>query len=1475
MKHKIVLFALLAPLTSIPTVASAYDFSAVAPSGQRLYYNIVDNAVTVTSQIDSYPYYSTRPTGDIIIPDNVEFNNVIYPVTAIGTDAFGFCSDITSVTVPSSVTIIGACAFSNCYNIESITLLGAVTTIGHEAFISCNRLSSFTIPNTVSNIGYDAFMACYDLASIFIPASVTSIGYGIFSSCHNLTSITVDENNPVYDSRGNCNAIIETSDNELISGCQNTIIPNSVTAISNNAFEGLVNLTTITIPTSVVSIGRYAFYNSGLTSIDIPGSVSVIEQATFLNCYSLASISFSSSLTTIKKYAFQGCSSLTSLTIPDNITSIEESAFGECGGLTSIVVSEGNPNYDSRNNCNAIIESSSNTLIAGSNNTVIPPDVTTLGKKTFFGCNFTSFTIPASVSFIDDYALFACYNLNELYVQAEVSPTLGEQAFFGMDMNIPVYVPCGSLADYQSADGWSQFTNIQEVFNYTVSVSGNDDAWGSAAVTTNPSCADNSATITATSNCGFRFVRWEDAAGATVSTDNPFTLAVTQDTALTAVFETGGTRISLVCPSGQTLYYLLDCANHTATVVPENDSYPYYTTYPTGGLTIPSSITANGGTFSVTSIGRSAFEGCFNITSVTIPSTVTTIDNSALENTGIQSLTIPNSVTNIGYSAFRDCSKLTSITIPSSVTGIGGNAFLYCSKLTSITVDAGNTTYDSRNNCNAIIETATNKLITGCDPTAIPNTVVTIGSFAFAMFKDFPSIFIPNSVTSIEEQAFYCGFRVNTIVVDAENTHYDSRENCNAIIETSTNKLILGCINTIIPNTVTCIGSNAFVSCSNLTSITIPGSVTSIGPEAFRGCNLTEVISLATIPPTLSYLVFHNISHDAFSVISVYVPCGKVADYQAADEWNQFTNIQERFPYTVTATSADNTMGTAAVTTDPTCANNSTTVAATPNCGYRFVRWENAAGNTVSTDNPCTLTVSRDTTLIAVFETGETRISLVCPSGQMLYYRLDCTNLTATVVPQNGSNPYYTTEPAGNLVIPSSIEYGNNTYTVTTIGENAFRYCTSLTSAVIPNSITSIGGHAFFDCWGIESLSIGNSVETIGFEAFASCYGLSSITVAADNTHFDSRNNCNAIIVTATNTLIAGCQTTVIPNSVTAIGDNAFGNCETLTTIHIPSAVSYIHERAFMNCSGLISMTVDADNTHYDSRENCNAIIETSTNTLIAGCRNTVIPNSVTSIAEYAFRYCSYLTSITIPSKVASIGSESFYGCSNLAQITLLAPIPPSIGNTTFQYVSTDIPVNIPCGTLSAYQASNRWSSFTNLIEGDLFPYSLSVTSAHSAMGSAAVTVQPTCANNGATITATPNSGYLFDHWSDGNTDNPRTLTITQDSLLTAIFGIGATTDTAIHIHMEMVGDSLFSQENQSMVVTHPDSTYVKLRFDVEPTAERIEVLDQAQNLVATFYNATEEHIFRLTTGFYTIRAVFPGGATFEGTIDFTNELQE
>ena len=225
-----------------------------------------------------------------------------------------------------------------------------------------------------------------------------------------------------------------------------------------------------------------------------------------------------------------------------------------------------------------------------------------------------------------------------------------------------------------------------------------------------------------------------------------------------------------------------------------------------------------------------------------------------------------------------------------------------------------------------------------------------------------------------------------------------------------------------------------------------------------------------------------------------------------------------------------------------------------------------------------------------------------------------------------------------------------NTYL---IANEAFKDCQSLISVTIPNGVKVIGDGAFLGCKSLTSVTIPNSVTEIGSNAFEGCSSLTSITVDAGNTHYDSRNNSNAIIETATNTLIAGCKTTTIPNSVTSIGDYAFSGCTSLTSITIPNSVTWIGSEAFVGCSSLQSITVDAGNTHYDSRNNCNAIIETETNTLIAGCKNTTIPNSVTEIEAGAFEGCSSLKSVTIPYSVTSIGYWAFDGCTSLTSITI------------------------------------------------------------------------------------------------------------------------------------------------------------------------------------------------------------------------------
>lgn len=264
-----------------------------------------------------------------------------------------------------------------------------VTKIGKQAFRFPKNVKSVTIPNSVTKIGEGAFWGSEGLTSITIPASVTHIGDYAFAECGGLTSITVAKKNRTYHSRGNCNAIIKTSTNTLIAGCKNTKIPDSVTSIAIGAFEGCYGLTKITIPSGVTSIGNSAFrYCDRLTSITIPAKVTRIEA-----------------------WAFSGCG-LTSITIPASVTSIEKTAF--IGNFSKIIVEKGNRKYDSRNNCNAIIETSTNTLITGCKNTTIPASVTSIGDWAFWGCNMIDITIPASVKSIGKEAFTYCNRLTSI-----------------------------------------------------------------------------------------------------------------------------------------------------------------------------------------------------------------------------------------------------------------------------------------------------------------------------------------------------------------------------------------------------------------------------------------------------------------------------------------------------------------------------------------------------------------------------------------------------------------------------------------------------------------------------------------------------------------------------------------------------------------------------------------------------------------------------------------------------------------------------------------------------------------------------------------------------------------------------------------------------------------------------------------------------------------------------------------------------
>lgn len=251
----------------------------------------------------------------------------------------------------------------------------------------------------MTNIDPDAFWGCTGLRSIEISANVTNIGERAFRGCNSLSSIKVAADNKVYDSRNNCNAIINTSNNELILGCSSTKIPNSVTSIGYGAFDG-----------------------SGVTSIEIPSSVIDIRRWAF-SCPNLSSIKLSEGLKSIDGEAFSG--TVRNIEIPASVTYIGEGSFCGCENLSSIKVAEGNTVYDSRDNCNAIIKTDTNELIAGCSSTKIPTDVTSIWGESFSG-SIRNVEIPASVTNIGYRPFGHCGDLKKITNYSSVELELAQ-----------------------------------------------------------------------------------------------------------------------------------------------------------------------------------------------------------------------------------------------------------------------------------------------------------------------------------------------------------------------------------------------------------------------------------------------------------------------------------------------------------------------------------------------------------------------------------------------------------------------------------------------------------------------------------------------------------------------------------------------------------------------------------------------------------------------------------------------------------------------------------------------------------------------------------------------------------------------------------------------------------------------------------------------------------------------------------------
>ena len=1310
-------------------------------------------------------FYGCSSLASVVIPDSV---------TSIGSSAFNGCSNLTSVVIGDDIDSIGKFAFDGCSKISYASIPGiaisyipktslesVVITSGQiisNSFYGCSSLTSVVIGDSVASIGDYAFYNCDSLTEIVIPDSVAAIGFNAFYGCSNLkdvyiTDIKVWLNIDTY-YYGNVNSygtlhILDNDGNEIT----DLVIPDSITSIPNYAFRNAKNIISVVIPDSVTSIGSYAFYDcDSLVSVTIPDSVTSIGYYAFYSCDSLTSITIPDSVTSIGNSAFEYCSNLkdvyitdikvwlnidtyyygnvnsygtlhildndgneiTDLVIPDSITSIPNYAFRNAKNIISVVIPDsvtsiGYAAFEYCSSLTSVVIGDSVTSIgyaafeycSSLTSVVIGDSVTSIGNYAFYNCDsLVSVTIPDSVTSIGEKAFSDCSSLVSVTIPDSVT-SIGEKAFYDCDSLVSVVIP-----DSVSAISDSTFYNCGKLISIIIP--------DSVTSIGNHAFYDCDSLVSVTIPDSVTSIGY-----AAFSNCSSLTSVVIGDSVTSIgsnAFSNCSSLTSVVIPNSVTSIssgMFSSCSSLTNIVIGNGvtsiGNYPFSDCSSLVSVVIPDSVT---------SIGYSAFSNCSSLVSVTIPNSVTSIGNSAFEYcSSLVSVTIPNSVTSIGNSAFEYCSSLVSVVIGNNVTSIGDYAFRGCDSLTSITIP------DSVTSIGDLAFSGCSSLVS----VTIPDSVTSIGNYAFEDCDSLTGVVIGNNVTSIGNYAFYycdslyvvynnsnllleigstnngyLAYNAKILVNNGETIYKDDGYNYTltddgflfrekdskyeliayaggedtVTLPESINGIsydlyyMRGVINVIIPEGFTTISDYAFYECSRLTSVVIPDSVTSIGDQAFRNCD--SLVSV-TIPDSVTSIGERAFSY-CDSLTSVVIPdsvtsIGYEAFYNTAYYKNESNWIDDVLYI-----------------------------------GNHLIK----AKKTISGEY-----VIKDSTITIADDAFSS-----------------CSSLTSAVIPDSvtsiGNYAFYGCSNLTSVVIPDS---------VTSIGDYAFYSCDSLTEIVIPDSVTSIGSQAFRDCSNLTSVVIGDGIDSIGKSAFDGCSKISYASIPGIAISYIPKTSLESVVITSGQIIsnsFSGCSSltsVVIGDSVTSIGNSAFSGCDSLTEIVIPDSVTAIGDKAFYGCSNLkdvyitdIKVWLNIDTYYYgnvnsygtlhildnDGNEITDVLIPDSI-TSIPNCafRNAkniisvMIPDSVTSIGDYAFYDCSNLTSVVIGDNVTTIGNYAFYDCDSLVSVTIPDSV-TSIGNSAFYSCDSLTSITIPDSVTSiGSSAFNGCSSLTDVVIGN------------------------------------------------------------------------------------------------------------------------------------------------------------------------------
>ena len=647
---------------------------------------------------------------------------------------------------------------------------------------------------------------------------------------------------------------------------------------------------------SVTTIGNSAFYGSDLTSIAIPESVTSIGGRAFGDCSSLTSIIIPKSVTSIGYSAFGGCGSLTTITIPESVTSIGYSAFSGCGSLTSITIPKSVTS----------IESSTFSNCPSLTSATIPESVTSIGERAFSGCSsLTAITIPEGVTSIGWFAFEHCTSLTSTTIPESVT-SIGEYAFRNCtgELIVNCNIPYNAFSDTRFTKV-TLGTRITSISNGAFSGSNIKIAFWKGVVIPN-NFSSVKALINYTANSDYASIaglKVYPMLGSMFEVDGVTYVPTSISDRTCDVVDYDCNRTEESVEIGATVSY-----RNVAFTVNEINDYTFY-----GHKYIKEiSLTNQGG------IGAHVLENCTELTSVNLG----------------------EGVTSIGESAFYGCSQLHSFELPASVSLIGNRMLADCNALTSLAVANGNAKYDSRNNCNAIIETETNKLVAACNQTRIPESVTAIGDYAFSGCKDIETINIHESILSVGNYAFagctslagvYIEDRSEPLVLGSNGSKalfsdcplekvyiggkmsynmssyygyspFSSNTSLHTVTISNKEDKIYnyefyncsGLKDITIGDGVATIGDYAFSGCASLENLSFGSSMISIGANAFGGCgSLAKIESSAVTPPACDTGALDDL--DKWNC-KLYVPVGYMAPYQAADQRKEFLFMEAIIP---------------------------------------------------------------------------------------------------------------------------------------------------------------------------------------------------------------------------------------------------------------------------------------------------------------------------------------------------------------------------------------------------------------------------------------------------------------------------------------------------------------------------------------------------------------------------------------------------